>query len=53
MIHPNMATMLCYFLTDLNFESKIFKKLIHEATEKSSNPISVEGEMSTNDTVLG
>ena len=53
MIHPNMATMLCYFLTDLNFESKVFKKLIHEATDKSFNSISVDGDMSTNDTVLG
>ena len=53
MIHPNMATMLCFFLTDLDFESKLFKKLINNASNKSFNLISVDGDMSTNDTVIG
>lgn len=53
MIHPNMATMLCFFMTDLKFDKKIFKKIINEATDKSFNSISVDGDMSTNDTVIG
>tara|TARA_B100000700_G_scaffold163320_1_gene180748 strand:- start:228 stop:1409 length:1182 start_codon:yes stop_codon:yes gene_type:complete len=53
MIHPNMATMLCFFLTDLKFEPQIFKTIINEATKKSFNSISVDGDMSTNDTVIG
>jgi glutamate N-acetyltransferase/amino-acid N-acetyltransferase len=53
MIHPNMATMLCYFITDLDFETKVFRKLINDAADKSFNSISVDGDMSTNDTVVG
>ena len=53
MIHPNMATMLCFFLTDLDFEPKIFREIINESTNKSFNSISVDGDMSTNDTVIG
>ena len=53
MIHPNMATMLCFFLTDLDFEIKLFRKIINNATDMSFNSISVDGDMSTNDTVIG
>jgi|TARA_B100000131_G_scaffold76427_1_gene72974 glutamate N-acetyltransferase/amino-acid N-acetyltransferase len=53
MIHPNMATMLCYLITDIKFESSTFKKYITNATNESFNCISVDGDMSTNDTVLG
>ena len=53
MIHPNMATMLCFFLTDLDFELRLFKKIINNATDLSFNSISVDGDMSTNDTVIG
>jgi glutamate N-acetyltransferase/amino-acid N-acetyltransferase len=51
MICPNMATMLAYLTTDIdlpaNYESKF-----HAAVERSFNSISVDGDMSTNDTVL-
>lgn len=50
MIHPNMATMLGYFLTDLNLELETNIKLLKAVTEKSFNMISVDGETSTNDT---
>ena len=53
MIHPNMATMLCYLLTDIKFDTKTFKNFINRAVDSTFNCISVDGEMSTNDTVLG
>ena len=53
MIHPNMATMLCYLLTDIKFDTKTFKDFINRAVDSTFNCISVDGEMSTNDTVLG
>ena len=52
MIHPNMATMLCFFLTDLRINKNVLRSLINEATSNSFNSISVDGEMSTNDTVI-
>ena len=53
MIHPNMAPMLCYLLTDIKFDTKTFKNFINRAVDSTFNCISVDGEMSTNDTVLG
>jgi len=53
MIHPNMATMLCYLLTDIKFDIKTFRNFINRAVDSTFNCISVDGEMSTNDTVLG
>ena len=53
MIHPGMATMLCFFITDLKFNSSTFKKLINDAVNGSFNCISIDGDMSTNDTVIG
>ena len=52
MIHPNMATMLCYLLTDIKFDIKTFRNFINRAVDSTFNCISVDGEMSTNDTVL-
>ena len=53
MIHPNMATMLCYLITDIKINKSTFKKFINDATKNSFNSISVDGDTSTNDTVLG
>ena len=53
MIHPNMATMLCYLITDIKINKSTFKKFINYATKNSFNSISVDGDTSTNDTVLG
>lgn len=50
MIHPNMATMLGYFLTDLELDMEANINLLQEVTKKSFNMISVDGETSTNDT---
>ena len=52
MIHPNMATMLAYILTDADVEAGILKAMLKRVAEKSFNRISVDGDMSTNDTVL-
>ena len=52
MIQPNMATMLCYITTYANISSQLMQKALSEIVEVSFNMISVDGDMSTNDTVL-
>jgi glutamate N-acetyltransferase/amino-acid N-acetyltransferase len=49
MIHPNMATMLGYLLTDAEMTQELAQHLLLEATQKSFNMISVDGDTSTND----
>jgi glutamate N-acetyltransferase/amino-acid N-acetyltransferase len=52
MIHPNMATLLCFIVTDANISAPMLKKALLVSTEKSFNMISVDGDTSTNDMVL-
>ena len=52
MIHPDMATMLAYLTTDVAIEQKILQKTLRAVTDQTFNCISVDGETSTNDTVL-
>lgn len=52
MIHPNMATMLCFITTDWPLESDVLKLLLKEAADESFNAISVDGDTSTNDMCL-
>ncbi len=52
MIRPNMATMLCYITTDVAIDQKLLQKALSACVEKSFNMISVDGDMSTNDTVV-
>jgi glutamate N-acetyltransferase / amino-acid N-acetyltransferase len=52
MIHPNMATMLCFLTTDASVDSSFLKKSLKEAVDDSFHMISVDGDTSTNDTVL-
>jgi glutamate N-acetyltransferase/amino-acid N-acetyltransferase len=52
MIHPNMATMLSFIATDLTLDQDTLLKALKEAVDKSFNRISVDGDMSTNDTVF-
>ncbi|MBM3244245.1 MAG: bifunctional glutamate N-acetyltransferase/amino-acid acetyltransferase ArgJ [Candidatus Omnitrophica bacterium] len=52
MIAPNMATMLSFIFTDANIEKGILKKALVEAVNNSFNCITVDGCMSTNDTVI-
>ncbi len=51
MIHPNMATMLCFITSDVAIESKLLDKALHEAIADSFNMLSVDGDTSTNDMV--
>lgn len=52
MIQPGMATMLCFICTDMEIPpEKLYDSLL-KGTEKSFNRITVDGDMSTNDTVL-
>jgi len=52
MIHPNMATMLAYVLTDAQIDAGLLQKLLHEAADETYHMISVDGDSSTNDTAL-
>lgn len=51
MIHPNMATMLCFVTTDCNISADMLRQAISEAGKKTFNMISVDGDTSTNDTL--
>ncbi len=52
MIHPNMATMLSFVLTDAQIAPELLKTALPQAVQKSFNSISVDGDTSTNDMVL-
>ena len=52
MIEPNMATMLAFLVTDIKADSALLKRVIKNASDLTFNRISVDGDMSTNDTVL-
>ena len=52
MIHPNMATMLCYLTTDGDVEASFLQGALKSAVDSSFNMLSVDGDSSTNDTVL-
>ncbi len=52
MIHPNMATMLCVITTDASIDRSALRACVGDAVEQSFNRISVDGDMSTNDTVI-
>lgn len=52
MIHPNMATMLCFVTTDAAISKNMLQKMTSAIVEDSFNMISVDGDTSTNDTVL-
>jgi glutamate N-acetyltransferase/amino-acid N-acetyltransferase len=52
MIHPNMATMLGYITTDANVDQSALKLALKNVTDQSFNQITVDGDTSTNDTVL-
>ncbi|CAI0471759.1 unnamed protein product [Linum tenue] len=52
MIHPNMATMLGVITTDALVESEVWRKMVKIAVNRSFNQITVDGDTSTNDTVI-
>lgn len=52
MIHPNMCTMLCFLTTDLAIEKTILQKALSEVVVDTFNMISVDGDTSTNDSLV-
>ena len=52
MIHPNMCTMLSFVTTDVQIDKALLKEALKESVQDSYNMISVDGDTSTNDTVL-
>ncbi len=52
MINPNMATMLCVVTTDAKISKGTLQNALHHAAERTFNRITVDGDMSTNDTML-
>ncbi len=52
MIHPQMATMLVYLFTDVDASSRELQPLLRVACDPSLNCMSIDGDTSTNDTVL-
>lgn len=52
MIHPNMGTMLGFITTDVNIERSLLDEILKTSTIDSYNMISVDGDTSTNDTVI-
>ena len=52
MIRPDMATMLCFVCTDVKVSSEILKEILVKAVNRSFNRITIDGDTSTNDTVL-
>ncbi|MES1207585.1 MAG: bifunctional glutamate N-acetyltransferase/amino-acid acetyltransferase ArgJ [Pseudomonadota bacterium] len=52
MIHPQMATMLCFIATDAAVSPAALQAALQEAVDESFNTITVDGDMSTNDSVI-
>ncbi len=52
MIHPNMATMLVYVFTDVAASPTELQRCLRGAVDETFNSISIDGDTSTNDTVL-
>jgi glutamate N-acetyltransferase / amino-acid N-acetyltransferase len=52
MIHPQMATMLAFVMTDIAFDSTELQQIVSEINDRTFNMISVDGDTSTNDMVI-
>jgi glutamate N-acetyltransferase/amino-acid N-acetyltransferase len=52
MIHPDMATFLCFLTTDARVEPAFLQSALKQAADASFNMVSIDGDTSTNDTVL-
>ena len=53
MIHPNMATMLAFIATDMPIAAAVWQPLLREVADGSFNAVTVDGDTSTNDTLIG
>jgi glutamate N-acetyltransferase/amino-acid N-acetyltransferase len=52
MIHPNLATLLCFLTTDAAVEASFLERALRQAVDVSFNMLTLDGDTSTNDTVL-
>jgi glutamate N-acetyltransferase/amino-acid N-acetyltransferase len=52
MIRPDMATMLCFVISDIELPAMVMQTMLKAAVDRSFNRITVDGDMSTNDTVI-
>jgi glutamate N-acetyltransferase/amino-acid N-acetyltransferase len=52
MIHPNMATTLAFVATDANISPALLQKTLRDVTTRTFNSISIDGDTSTNDTLI-
>jgi len=52
MIHPNMATTLAFVATDANISPSLLQRTLRDVTGRTFNAVSVDGDTSTNDTLL-
>ena len=52
MIHPNMATTLAFVVTDAAISPSLLQKTLRDVTTRTFNAISIDGDTSTNDTLL-
>ena len=52
MIHPNMATMLCFITTDATISPRVLDSCLRQAVRRSFNRVTVDGDTSTNDSVI-
>lgn len=49
MIHPNMATMLCFITTDVAIEAELLQSALKKVADDTFNMVSIDGDTSTND----
>ena len=52
MVHPDMATILCFITTDAWIEADVMHAMLKKACDRSFNAVSVDGDSSTNDSLL-
>jgi glutamate N-acetyltransferase/amino-acid N-acetyltransferase len=52
MIRPDMATMLCFVISDIELPATVMQTMLKTAVDRTFNRITVDGDMSTNDTVI-
>lgn len=52
MVSPNLATMLCFLTTDAIIERELLQRVLEECTELTFNSVTIDGNMSTNDSVI-
>ena len=52
MVHPDMATMLCFLTTDVKIKKRLLRRALRHAVDDTFNQIAIDNDQSTNDTVL-